>query len=349
MAQRLEFDRSDEGSHTTLYGTRGSLSVHITLRRIPWRQTETRFEQRVTVTAPGPVTRDRLEMAPRERGSKTVVTTSDRSFDREVAIRGAELEASVLLSSSARAAVLGNGGHWTLEGPELKWSAQRAPVFLSATTEQIIELVRAFMAAAEDPVEALSQRVRMDPHPEVRRRAFALLLSHYRSDPRTLSTARVALEDRLARLRVDAALALGEPGKPHLVSVLSARSTPYNLRLAVARHLERGDPEVQAVLEQMLDRSELEERISAVELLGRLGGPTALASLEKLAYSLAVHRQLRRAAKDAQARVLTRYRHLEAGQLAVVPSEPTGAVSLPQRAGSAGRTSPASADPDEST
>lgn len=327
-AERLGFERSDDGPATCLRGRRRELEVAVTVRRIPWGD-EVRFQQEVRVLSPKPLTPTPLEFETRTRRSPSGVRTRDPAFDRDMVAHGDEAICLALLSSSARATIVGNAGRWrVLAEGELSWTAHRAPNFLFTSTERVIELVETWRALENDLVRGLSQRARHDPQPEVRRRAFAVLWSRFREDPRSLETARAAMTDRMPQLRMEAALAVGEAGRGTLLDILCARSTPRSLRLVVAGHLPTADPEVVMRLEALAESPDLRSRLMAVELLGRLGGPETVGYLEPLTHRFGAGTKLRRAAKEARTRVLARYANLEAGQLAVIEeADEAGALS----------------------
>lgn len=325
VARRLGFSRLEEGPMTRLYGRRGRLEMRVEVIRIPWPNGQVRFVQRMIVRAPRAFSPGKLHFEPRTRGSPPGVVTRDPAFDRDMVVLGEERAAIVLLSSSARATIVGNGGTWSIDGPSLEWRAQRAPNFLGSTIEQVLDLAEGFLEAVTDPLLALEQRVRYDPIPQVRRKALALVLTHHPSGPRQVEIARAALADRLPLLRLEAAAALGEEGYRTLLELLVHPATAWPIRLAAARKLPVGDPNLREALCQLLERPEVELRVAALDVLGRVGGSEALALVEP--HTRGSTGRVRRAANEAYARVLARNAHLEAGQLSVVSGPSLGAVS----------------------
>lgn len=327
-AERLELTRQDADEVTVLSGMRGELEVRVEVRRIPWKNRETRFEQTLTVRAPAPFAAEALVIEPRERHGPTSVRTRDGAFDQSMQVLGSEDASLAFLSSGLRAAVVGHGGRWTITPSELAWRARRAPNFLVPATKQLIELIEAAVEQGPSIVDGLIHRIRHDLHPGVRRRAFAILWERYREDPRAEETALAAAEDRLAQLRLEAGLALGEAGQPTLLALAESPSTPRGLRRLAALNLPVGEPDLEARVYELLEARDLTQQVVAAELLGHIGGPESLRRLEPLTGRFAARAPLRAAARAAVDRIVARHSNLDAGHLSIADeAHPAGALS----------------------
>jgi HEAT repeat protein len=175
------------------------------------------------------------------RGGEEEVPTGDPEFDEAVAVSGARDMVFALLDEDTRRkvraltrpAVDPTAGStqppFRVEGSELH--AVLDPSILDHTSAFQAH-VRPLLALAEQlvPPEDIPQRVAdtvaRDPLSTVRARALAALFSEYPDTALTKATARAALTDLDAEVRLNAALALGAEGDPVLVEIASAERTP---------------------------------------------------------------------------------------------------------------------------
>lgn len=330
MGRRLGFDRTVDGSVITLRGVRGPFraTVRVRKRRAPGEQL--RFEQHIRVESEQPLVESTVRIEPRV-GAGGALRAHEPVFDRVAMVQGPVPVARAVLSARLRAAVLGQGGVWTLEPRALAWTAWRAPTDLATITEQVLSLAGQRAEEGPHPIQGLQRRVCEDPVAGVRSAALQILLERFGDDPAARAAAEAAVTDGNASLRFAAARALGAEGLETLVALVRDPATPPGIRWAAAGRIDDVN-RLRHAAWHLIGARPLEVRLEGLQLLGRVGGPADLADLEALTRKRPS--TLRAAAARARDRVRLRHAELGAGQLGIVEAE-----------SEAGRLSDASAEP----
>lgn len=329
MAKRLGLAWSQEGRTVVLAGPRADFEVRATFRPAGHDGEIQRFVLRVEVTAAGPLVADpitvfsRIEAGLGRSRPPPPVRSGDDVFDRDMHTFGVRTTALSSLTHRARALMLGHGGRWDVSGGRLTWEGRRAPTFLEGVIRDALELCALLEHAAKDPMASLGERALFDGHTGARLVALDALLAENR--PRGSDVARKLLSDRLPRMRLEAAKRLGAEGHPVLLSLVSA-SVSAELWREAAAALPATDEQLEDRLARLARHPSDDLAVAALRLLSRHGGPRALAAIESLDLRQRGH-SVRRATAAARSAILARHAGLEAGQLAIAPSEGDLALS----------------------
>ena len=159
-----------------------------------------------------------------------------------------------------------------------------------------------------EPLEAKSlllHKARRDPDPEVRLYNLLVLIREHPGDPDTLAVLRGACIDPISKVRVRAAIELGDEGRDVVLRIAERSSDDASCALAVS-HLGSTLPleRVRDILARALRRGFLQMTRACLEVLGKSRDPAAF---------------------DVLAEVLTR----EKGELAAAAAETLGATGSP--------------------
>ncbi len=134
------------------------------------------------------------------------VRTGDRKFDDAVLVQGDPALVLAILDAANRRLVrrLVEQGA-VLDGGELRLSGAVRRRALPETIRTLARAARALRVTPAQIPDRLLTRVKRDPLPDVRQRAFELLLARFPDSPQTAAAIRSNLSDRDPRLRLQAA------------------------------------------------------------------------------------------------------------------------------------------------
>jgi hypothetical protein len=265
-------------------------------------------------------------------------------------------------------AIVGERGVWIASGAII-WeggrSAAQADLLVEMTT-RMLALAQKLTIERRDIPLRLSQNARGDPSPAMRHQNLVLLIAHHPSAEETLVACRNALNDIDVFVRLLAAKHLGDEGMPALRGIVHAEYAHEEARVLAVQHLAKNHPRSAAeVLAKLLwssssrvmfaslrgllyldpalvRRTEIEVRlidlasssdrsmnVTAVDLLARVGGGRALASLHALAKGMFNDAGVKEAARSAIEAIEARLGAAESGRLSIVdPLEREGALSV---------------------
>lgn len=209
------------------------------------------------------------------------VQTGDRRFDDAVLVAGDPALVVAILDAANRRLVRRLVEQGTvLDGGELRLSGA---VRRRDLPETIRSLVRATKALHVEPAaipDRLLQRVKRDPLPGVRRRAFELLLARFPDAPQTAAAVRTTLSDRDPTLRLQATRhAEVEAGEAPLRALASDPTIERRVREdALDLYIDRiGAAQASPLLVELLDDPTLAGE--AASRLARTGRTEAVAAL----------------------------------------------------------------------
>lgn len=228
------------------------------------------------------------------------IETGDASFDREVFVSGRPSLAHAVLGAEARAAVLAlargripvPGGPWVeadvevdrgkikVEITESVFDDAERPAVSGALVLWLLDAARRLAAPESVPV-AIAVRAAADPEPGVRLASVRHLIEAFGSDPSTRPALLGARTDPDARVRVEAAQALGDDGVETLLGVVREERTEDALRARAILALGGRLPVDLAtvILGRAGDAAQRASGLACVDVLGATG-PQALAALQ---------------------------------------------------------------------
>ncbi|MFN8090757.1 MAG: HEAT repeat domain-containing protein [Vicinamibacteria bacterium] len=226
------------------------------------------------------------------------IETGDASFDREVFVSGRPSLAHAVLGAEARAAVLAlargripvPGGPWVeadvevdrgkikVEITESVFDDAERPAVSGALVLWLLDAARRLAAPESVPV-AIAVRAAADPEPGVRLASVRHLIEAFGSDPSTRPALLGARTDPDARVRVEAAQALGDDGVETLLGVVREERTEDALRARAILALGGRLPVDLAtvILGRAGDAAQRASGLACVDVLGATG-PQALAA-----------------------------------------------------------------------
>jgi hypothetical protein len=252
---------------------------------------------------------DRLD-TPAENGPQPGrgLLVGDPALERAVVLHGSADVACALFDEPTRRLVLAllRGG---IEGPGHRWAATLDSVALGNRglevlvneswergAARLIDVLPGLIAAARqlrrpaDIGTRLAHNLRQDPLPAVRLANLRALLDHHTDHAEARPALVAALGDADEEVRLRAALAIGEDGRPALLEIASGEASEDGRAARAVAALEEHLPTAQAlvILRQSLKLRRLRSAAACVEVLGGRRGADVV---ELLATVLAVERQ----------------------------------------------------------
>jgi hypothetical protein len=229
----------------------------------------------------------RLRRPYDKRVSPGQVTTGDPVFDEAVVVRGDPTVLVPLLDAETRGALAklcaagGEIADATLT-IDSRIPADDVAQVKAAVLEAIAVAQR--LRPGTDTVERLARNALADPEPAVRRLNLELVGRLVSRGDTVASTARAAMVDLDARVRLTAALLLGTEGRPVLLALAGAPATPTDVGLEAIDALGSECPADLALrhLERALGTGHLAPVEVALRALGRGSTDTGRAKLEAL-------------------------------------------------------------------
>jgi hypothetical protein len=274
------------------------------------------------------------------------VTTGDAAFDRRLLLKGPRSNVLAALDAETRRVLLRSAERWSLRLADDQLQIQtRRPIVgyrrLMRAVQDVADLAR-HAATRGSLFDRLSGNALHDPIPEVRVNNLDALARDKKRSPEVL---RAALSDPSEKVRLCAAVWLGAEGRPVLVELATNPTTGDECAAEAIRGLRTALSEAQAltILEDALSRRRHSVVRATVEALGPIGSVAAVpplrAVIESHPLDFAMKRAafaMKRAADEAIARIQSRLKGAEAGQLAVAEGD-AGQLTLADSA--AGRLS----------
>jgi hypothetical protein len=129
------------------------------------------------------------------------------------------------------------------------------------------------LVAIEDPATVAADTLRREPQPSLRVHIVRTLAAHAPEHPATAAAIRTALADVAEAVRLEAALASGQEGRPVLQALIASGDTTEAVlaRAVTALGAELSSDEVRALLSKAIARRRTRVAIACVELLGGRG------------------------------------------------------------------------------
>lgn len=329
IARRLGFALEHHDRRSSLSGTVERCAVRVDVRyRV--QEGQVRFHLKLVADA-GVVLPAPLAFVPREAARAGAFTCGDPRFDEVFRTEGDDALALLVLTPAVREVLVGIGGHVEVADTELRFEARRAATFLERLVRQLVALRRLLETHGAQTPEALARRIHTEPIAELRARCLGALLQRHRGHETSTAACRRALADASPRVRLKAALHLGPEGQETLVTLAGDPLGEPGLRMAAARHLDPVPDDLLATLLAQLEETDAQV-LTAARLLGRIGRPTALGPLARVAQSSKRSAKVRAAVGQAVGRLQERFPEAQGGQLSMV-TEDAGTLSLPETSG----------------
>lgn len=297
LGRRMALELSETSPHRfELKGTLGGHAARIRVDAHPGPDGRPRFEQQFELTTEAALVELPVHIGPPGRWPHAP-TIGEPIFDRLARAHGpSPAGCHAVLGPRLRAAVVRLGGVWTIEPHRLSWRAERAPTYLNAASELMLDVLEELGAVEGDTSRALAERALRDPLASVRRRALRLLAER---GPEALAarTALDALWDGNPHVMAEALRCVpesfDEEAGARMLAIALDPETPPAVRDLAARRAGQPERFREAAWAQLVDEAHLP--IAALAVLALVGTPEDASRLAQLRASLHARRHLERA------------------------------------------------------
>ena len=233
--------------------------------------------------------REGAETDSRKLTGAKEIETGDASFDRDFYLEGPPALVLALFDAETRELVRALPHVEILAGRLRARLSKRSARKSGLGTEAVANLVDHLTPPA-DPVPRLARNARRDPQPRVRLHNLLTLLREYPARQETRETLRAACADPSAEVRLRAALALGDEGRPALVELASggrptsghAVEDAWSAGAIAALGEQLPLDHAKAILESALLARRPRSARECVRALGRIGGAEVVAPLVRV-------------------------------------------------------------------
>lgn len=207
------------------------------------------------------------------------VEIGDEAFDDKVVVQGdPAMLCAVLDPANRRLISKAVGEGLVVDGGEVRirlWKTVTDAAELESLVRRALAVRRRLRVEPREVPKALVERVRRDPLPDVRQRAFDLLFERYPDRPETQAALGIALEDVDPALRLDAASRAGDDGFDAFRRLVLGQRVPIDVRQEAFDRLVRRFPPARSA-PIIVDALQGPMQVAAARQLARSGRDTAI-------------------------------------------------------------------------